>query len=122
VWTLIYFAPEIISFQQIAESGESPANLIQRVNLWRNLNGVRVGTSSFCPWPWSPCASERSRARDPGRRRAPVEARYQRAVRVVGSRQDQAPMVATEGVAGLDVIGGCAISRRTAENVILVGS
>jgi hypothetical protein len=43
VWPLIYFAPEIISFQQIAESGESPANLIQRVNLWRNLNGVRVG-------------------------------------------------------------------------------
>ena len=42
VWTLTYFAPEIISFQRIAETGEVALDLVRRVTLWKWLNGVRV--------------------------------------------------------------------------------
>lgn len=42
VWTLAYFAPEIISFQKIAETGEVGLDLIRRVTLWKKLNGFRV--------------------------------------------------------------------------------
>jgi len=50
VWTLAYFAPEIISFQHMAEAvqtaGTTPAEkageLIRRVTLWKSLNGLRV--------------------------------------------------------------------------------
>jgi hypothetical protein len=42
VWTLTYFAPEIISFQRIAETGEIAFDLARRVTLWKWLNGVRV--------------------------------------------------------------------------------
>lgn len=42
-WTLLYFAPEIMSFQRIAETGEAGLDLARRVTLWRSLNGVRVG-------------------------------------------------------------------------------
>jgi hypothetical protein len=41
-WTLAFFAPEIINFQRIAETGEAAVDLVRRVNLWRWLNGVRV--------------------------------------------------------------------------------
>lgn len=41
-WTLGYFAPEIMSFQRIAESGEEAANLLARVRRWKWLNLVRV--------------------------------------------------------------------------------
>lgn len=42
-WTLLYFAPEIMSFQQIAETGDGGLDLVRRVTLWRQLNYVRVG-------------------------------------------------------------------------------
>jgi hypothetical protein len=41
-WTLAFFAPEIISFQRIAETGEGVIDLVRRVTLWKRLNGVRV--------------------------------------------------------------------------------
>lgn len=43
VWTLAYFAPEIMSFQRIAETGEAGVDLVRRVTLWKKLNGFRVG-------------------------------------------------------------------------------
>lgn len=42
VWTLTYFAPNIIEFQRIANSAYDGAGLLQRVNLWRMLNYIRV--------------------------------------------------------------------------------
>ncbi|ROH98133.1 transposase [Chryseobacterium daecheongense] len=42
VWTLTFFAPNIILFQKIAESQTVPANLISKVSLWQKLNCVRV--------------------------------------------------------------------------------
>lgn len=42
-WTLAYFAPEIISFQHIAETGEAGLDLVRRVTVWKRLNRVRVG-------------------------------------------------------------------------------
>lgn len=43
VWTLAYFAPNIIEFQKIAEMSASTADLVKRVNLWKTLNYLRVG-------------------------------------------------------------------------------
>lgn len=43
VWTILYFAPNIIDFQNIYEQGKSAANLAARVDLWKTLNYVRVG-------------------------------------------------------------------------------
>lgn len=43
VWTIAYFAPNIIDFQRIAEAGESGDDLLRRATLWRNLNYIRVG-------------------------------------------------------------------------------
>jgi len=43
VWTLSYFAPNIIEFQKIAEGMDSATDLIKRANLWKNLNYIRVG-------------------------------------------------------------------------------
>lgn len=42
VWTLGYFAPNIIEFQQIANSSGSGEDLIRRATQWRNLNYLRV--------------------------------------------------------------------------------
>lgn len=42
VWTLIYFAPNIIEFQKIANS-TGGADLHKRANCWKNLNYLRVG-------------------------------------------------------------------------------
>jgi hypothetical protein len=42
VWTLMYFAPNIIDFQKITSITESATGLIQRVNQWRVLNYIRV--------------------------------------------------------------------------------
>jgi hypothetical protein len=43
VWTLIYFAPNIIEFQKI-ENDEGESNeLLKRTIRWKNLNYVRVG-------------------------------------------------------------------------------
>lgn len=43
VWTLAYFAPEIMNFERIAATGEAGVDLVRRVTRWRNLNGLRVG-------------------------------------------------------------------------------
>ncbi|RYE23611.1 MAG: transposase [Sphingobacteriales bacterium] len=43
VWTIIYFAPNIMDFQKIANGAPAPADLLQRVAAWRTLNYIRVG-------------------------------------------------------------------------------
>lgn len=43
VWTLVYFAPNIIEFQKIANSTNDIVNLQKRTTLWKNLNYLRVG-------------------------------------------------------------------------------
>jgi len=43
VWTLLYFAPDIIGFQQIANGQKEAGDLLTRARLWRNLNYLRVG-------------------------------------------------------------------------------
>jgi len=42
VWTLAFFAPNIIDFQKIAEIQVFSKELINRVSLWQTLNYVRV--------------------------------------------------------------------------------
>lgn len=42
VWTLLYFAPNIIEFQRIANSTETVADLTNRVALWQKWNYLRV--------------------------------------------------------------------------------
>lgn len=42
-WTLIYFAPNIIEFQKIANLESVGFNLVSRTTMWRNLNYLRVG-------------------------------------------------------------------------------
>ena len=42
-WTLIYFAPNIIEFQNVSATRSiDPSELISRANLWRTLNYIRV--------------------------------------------------------------------------------
>lgn len=43
VWTLQYFAPNIIEFQKIANGQGEGTDLLMRVRRWRNLNYLRVG-------------------------------------------------------------------------------
>ena len=42
VWTLSYFAPNIIDFQKVAENPSLAKDLISRTSLWQTLNYVRV--------------------------------------------------------------------------------
>ena len=42
VWTLAYFAPNIISFQKIADTAQATTELLKRAVQWRNLNYLRV--------------------------------------------------------------------------------
>ncbi|MGH7453553.1 MAG: transposase [bacterium] len=42
VWTLMYFAPDIIEFQRIANTQGESAELLQRTIRWKNLNYIRV--------------------------------------------------------------------------------
>lgn len=42
-WTLLYFAPNIIEFQKIANSSADGSGLLNRAALWRTLNYLRVG-------------------------------------------------------------------------------
>lgn len=42
VWTLAYFAPNIIDFQKVAENPALAKDLIRRTSLWRTLNYIRV--------------------------------------------------------------------------------
>jgi hypothetical protein len=41
-WTLLYFAPVIISFQQVPAGNAVDQVLLQKAALWRDLNVVRV--------------------------------------------------------------------------------
>lgn len=41
-WTLAYFAPNIISFQKIAETQAFSKALMSKVSLWQTLNYLRV--------------------------------------------------------------------------------
>jgi hypothetical protein len=43
VWTLTYFAPNIIEFQKLANEGTANAELLSKTSLWRTLNYIRVG-------------------------------------------------------------------------------
>ena len=43
VWTLVYFAPNIIEFQKIANAAGEATDLHRRTRLWKNLNYLRVG-------------------------------------------------------------------------------
>lgn len=43
LWTILYFAPNIMEFERIANSENSTQNLIGKATLWRNLNYIRVG-------------------------------------------------------------------------------
>jgi len=43
VWTLGYFAPNIIDFQKIARLEPAPSDLLSRTKTWKNLNYLRVG-------------------------------------------------------------------------------
>jgi hypothetical protein len=42
VWTLSFFAPNIIDFQKVAENPSLAKDLISRTSLWKTLNYVRV--------------------------------------------------------------------------------
>ena len=42
VWTLSYFAPNIIDFQRIAENPSLSDNLLDRTSMWQKLNYIRV--------------------------------------------------------------------------------
>ncbi|WES98399.1 transposase [Chryseobacterium arthrosphaerae] len=41
-WTLIFFAPNIIDFQKLAETSAIPENLTSRTLAWQMLNYIRV--------------------------------------------------------------------------------
>jgi hypothetical protein len=43
VWTLFYFAPNIIDFKKIATGAKTERNLLSRTSLWRKLNYIRAG-------------------------------------------------------------------------------
>ncbi|UUC44118.1 transposase [Flavobacterium cerinum] len=42
VWTLSFFAPNIIDFQKVAETPSLAIDLVNRISLWQKLNYVRV--------------------------------------------------------------------------------
>ena len=43
VWTLAYFAPNIMEFQKIANEANGTTDLLSRTQLWKTLNYIRVG-------------------------------------------------------------------------------
>lgn len=42
VWTLAYFAPNIIEFQKIANGAQITPDLAERTRRWKNLNYIRM--------------------------------------------------------------------------------
>ena len=42
VWTLSYFAPNIMDFQKVAETPALAKDLVSRTSLWQTLNYIRV--------------------------------------------------------------------------------
>ena len=43
IWTLVYFAPNIIDFQRMSTRVTTDLDLLSRASLWRTLNYIRVG-------------------------------------------------------------------------------
>jgi len=43
MWTILFFAPNIIEFQRAANLENFNLDLVKKINLWRNLNYIRVG-------------------------------------------------------------------------------
>jgi hypothetical protein len=43
VWTLLYFAPNIMEFQKIANTGVTVPGLAEKARRWKNLNYIRTG-------------------------------------------------------------------------------
>lgn len=43
IWTLAYFAPNIMEFQKIQNASQAGMDLLNRTTLWRTLNYIRVG-------------------------------------------------------------------------------
>lgn len=43
VWTILYFAPNLMAFQSVANSETTMQNLLEKTTIWRNLNYIRVG-------------------------------------------------------------------------------
>lgn len=43
VWTILYFAPQIMNFEKIACTGSNFPNLEHSVALWQTFNYIRVG-------------------------------------------------------------------------------
>lgn len=43
IWTLTYFAPHIMEFQEITTSTTIGADLLNKTSLWKKLNYIRVG-------------------------------------------------------------------------------
>ena len=42
VWTLVYFAPNIIAFQKTTKETDPTTGLLRKVKLWKSLNYLRV--------------------------------------------------------------------------------
>ncbi|WP_077414728.1 transposase [Chryseobacterium sp. JV274] len=42
VWTLAFFAPNIIQFQNLATSSSVSEEILSRISLWKSLNYIRV--------------------------------------------------------------------------------
>jgi hypothetical protein len=42
IWTLAYFAPNIIEFQKIPDTSNIATDLLNRTTRWRTLNYTRV--------------------------------------------------------------------------------
>ncbi|MDR6370972.1 hypothetical protein J2795_001982 [Chryseobacterium bernardetii] len=42
VWTLTFFAPNIIQFQNLAANPSVPQEILMRISFWKTLNYVRV--------------------------------------------------------------------------------
>lgn len=42
IWTLAYFAPDIIHFQKIAETQVAAEDLLRKTSRWQTLNYIRV--------------------------------------------------------------------------------
>jgi len=63
-WTLLYFAPVIISFQQMPASATIDQTLQEKAALWRSLNLVRVALFMLLSFALIPLNRTRSEATD----------------------------------------------------------
>ena len=43
IWTISYFAPQIIEFQSIAQNQDIHGDLVQQAQKWVTYNYIRVG-------------------------------------------------------------------------------